>query len=519
MAGRLRSTRAQSARVFSLSYLYTVEPSKAKKYTELPEELPETPAGHYGTPLIGGKLAGSEYEHNPQFATSRARALMVSKMLRTSPVLAMAENHITGRITAVQLRVKRGEGTSDEAAEAVEKWLGLGAHQDSGGRLGGGMSTDDLMRHLLSARIYGNCLMSESWKYDDDEGLYFCELHRRRQESFDAWITERNSERLVAVLQRSSFAATRHILPIGESLWIVNRDDLGWYNGVSEFRSIYSHWRSTQLRYRLEDLIANKYASPPVAAKLNLERFAKFANGPNSAPPTKEDFTNEIAHMSAKLAGLHSEEDGHILFPDYWDFTPRSITGNYDPTKLIESASHHERLMAEKLFVSWIQQGRTGSSTGSFAMVSEQSRVASDAVVDSLQWVLSALNRQTVRRFCKVNFAGLSPSEYPVVSFERGSITSPFWQTNPQAFAQFVQAGILTMGPEDERAIRLASDLPAPEEDDLPTAADRLAEKAGGRLKTGAGQREARNPSTSKKTKNKFVNRLIERDEQPEEQE
>ena len=52
----------------------------------LPTELPERPAGWYGTPIIAGKL-GSEYEHHTEWATPRRRAITISRMLRTSAVL------------------------------------------------------------------------------------------------------------------------------------------------------------------------------------------------------------------------------------------------------------------------------------------------------------------------------------------------------------------------------------------------------------------------------------------------
>ena len=84
-------------------------------------------------------------------------------------------------------------------------------------------------------------------------------------------------------------------------------------------------------------------------------------------------------------------------------------------------------------------------------MVEIQSVVAEDATIDAMQWILNALNRQTVRRFMRANFATLSPEEMPIVSFERSSIKSPFWMQNPAAFANFVTNSIITPTKEDER--------------------------------------------------------------------
>ena len=152
----------------------------------IPSELPERPAGWYGTPITAGKL-GSEYEHHTEFATPRRRALTVSRMLRTSAVLALSEELLTSRITAVKFHIQKNEEASEEAqraADALERWLGLGKYEDSGGHVMEGGSIDDLVRHICSARIYGNVAMSEAWRYDEEHGLYFCALHRRRQESY-----------------------------------------------------------------------------------------------------------------------------------------------------------------------------------------------------------------------------------------------------------------------------------------------------------------------------------------------
>ena len=146
-------------------------------------------------------------------------------------------------------------------------------------------------------------------------------------------------------------------------------------------------------------------------------------------------------------------------------------------------------------------------------MVDVQSTVIENATVDVLQWVLSSLNRQTVRRFMRANFSSLDESEYPVVSFERGSIIPPWWQSNASSFVSMVTSGIVTINEEDERSIRAASDLPTVV-DELPSATDRQANQAGGRLKTVAGQREALNPATSKKKTNDFVERLVEREDE-----
>jgi hypothetical protein len=135
-----------------------------------------------------------------------------------------------------------------------------------------------------------------------------------------------------------------------------------------------------------------------------------------------------------------------------------------------------------------------------------------------MQWICNAINRQTVSRFLKANFSKLERSEYPILSFERGAITTPWWQTNAQAFAQFVSQGIISISPDDERAVRAASDLPEPSEES-PSQVDRIAAQAGGRLKTAQGQREAAEPGSSKSQPNKFVNRLVDEDDLEENEE
>jgi hypothetical protein len=440
-------------------------------------------------------------------------------MMRTSPILSLAEEYLTGLCTSVKLVVKRTENTSEIAAEALESQFGVGKFEDAGGRIGD-QGTDDLIRHLMSARTYGHVAMSESYEYDENDGLYYIGLHRRRQESYDAYITEVGTEKLLGIMQRYGYASgsvKSRVLPLRETLWLVNRGDIGWYDGQSVFRSVYPHWRSEQLRYRLEDLAANKYADPPQQGKLLLDRFVQYANGLNGAPPTRQDFVEELNDMAGKLANLHSDENGHLLHPDWWEFVPRANQHSYNPAPLLESAGHHQRVMAERLYIAWVTQGRRGDG-GSRSMVDVQSQIIQDATIDSMQWICNAINRQTVSRFLKANFSKLERSEYPILSFERGAITTPWWQTNAQAFAQFVSQGIISISPDDERAVRAASDLPEPSEES-PSQVDRIAAQAGGRLKTAQGQREAAEPGSSKSQPNKFVNRLVDEDDLEENEE
>ena len=485
--------------------------AQAKELLDLPEELPTRPAGYYGVNMIAGKISG--FEHNFEFSSPRRRATMVTKMLRTSPVLSLAEDLITSRVTAVRLTVPRHPGVSEEAAQALEMWLGLGPYEDSGGRMGDQMTPDNLIRHLMSSKMYGHVLLSESYSYNRDEQLYFIALHRRHQMSYDTYITEKEGAgRLLAVTQRYGHmgnARRGRVLPLRESLWVVNGVS-NWHDGESVLRSVYPHWRSATMRYRLEDQLANKYADPPTVCTLDMESFFKYAHSDDGAPPTRQDLQGEIANLAERLTGLHSEESGHLIIPSFWQLSERA-RHSYDPSKLLDSASYHERVMAEKLFVSTLLQGREGG--GSYSMVKTQAELATSGIIDTLQSILSALNRQTVRRFLAVNFSNLKTSEYPYVSFERASIKTPWWQENSEAFASFVTAGILSATPEDERAIRAASDLPPIKDDDAPSALDRKATAAGGRLNTPAGQREAQRPGTSDRRANRFVNRLVQRGE------
>lgn len=496
-----------------MSSIYAISEQRAKAMIAMPEELPGRPSGWAGAPLHGGRL-GSEFEHNVTWRTPRSRALIIGKMMRTSAPLALAEEYLTGRITAVPLIVQRGEGKSDEAADALEQWLGLGKYMHNGSRLGDGMACDDLLRHAMSARTYGHVALSESYEYDDTAGLFWCSLSRRRQESYDAYLTERRTNRLAGIVQRVGYVSggiDNRVLPINQTFWLVHRPDLGWYDGRSVLRSVYPHFRSEQLRYRLEDLAANRWAAPPMQGSLDVEAFAQFANT-GGQPVTRDMYQDEISRLVKDLRNLDSSSDSHLLHPSWWSFsTVTDKAGSYNPEALLRSAEHHQRVMMERLYISFLSLGRSGSG-GSYNMASVQHQVILDATIDCLQWFCTAFNRQTVRRFLRANFSQMDPKEYPSVSFQPGAIKVPWWQSNAQSFAQFVSQGIITMSEQDERAIRAASDLPAPDEDTLPDALDRQAQNAGGRLKVPAGQRESRRPGESRKASNPYVNRLIERE-------
>ena len=457
----------------------------ARKSSPLPDQYPEAPDGHSGTPIVGGRQP-REYEHNNRLSAMRDRALIHSQMMRTSHTISLAEELLTGLVTAARLRVDRTENTDEGAADALEWWLGLGRYENSGGRLGVG-TTDALVRHMMSARMYGNVLLSESWEYDKARGLYACALHRRRQTSYMHFIVD-DRERLIAVEQRLDplGRSSNAMLHIDRSLWMVNRPDIGWHRGESILRSVFGDWRDAQNGKRTLASIVHRHGDPPVIATLDVAKFTK-ALAADGLSPTIELIGQEIADFESKVNGLASDQFGHLIKADWWTVEPRSNHEvNFDG--IIGVINFHQRCIAERLYIAWVQQGRAGTG-GSRAMVDTQSKVITDAVVDSLQWVVQGLNAQTVRRFLDVNFSNLSEEERPVVTFDVGSIRPPKWAENPTAFASMVAQRLITPTPALEQSLRARLDLPPAGEDELPGVDDRAAARAGGASRTPAGQR------------------------------
>ena len=103
-------------------------------------------------------------------------------------------------------------------------------------------------------------------------------------------------------------------------------------------------------------------------------------------------------------------------------------------------------------------------------MVSVQSEAVNDTTIDLCEYICTALNRQSIKRFLKINFSGLDESEYPTLSFAKASVKMPWWQRSSADFVNFIQAGVLSMTEEDERMIRMSSGLPPISDDDAPDA-------------------------------------------------
>lgn len=477
---------------------------RAREFRDMPAELLENPAGHEAH-VIGGRL-DSDFEHNVEFLAPRRRALMISRMLRTSPIIALGESYLTSRATAVEYHIDRA-GKSDEVCDALESWLGVGDFRRTGGMMGQDFGFDDLVRHCLSSVFFGHVAIAESYRFDGD--LYQIGFHRRRQESYHSYVMDKD-ERLIGIRQHAAHGAPANtrstLIPLNECLWLVNRGDLVPHSGRSILRPCFGFWRSEQAAYSLLDLVISKYGDPPLKGTIDVERFTEYANGRDGAPPTRDAFDEEIRSMQNALTGLMSDESAHLLYPDFWSF--KEIASDFNPSPILQCVSHFQRGISERLYIAWQTQGRMNDS-GSRAMVSVQSEAVNDTTIDLCEYICTALNRQSIKRFLKINFSGLDESEYPTLSFAKASVKMPWWQRSSADFVNFIQAGVLSMTEEDERMIRMSSGLPPISDDDAPDALDRLANRAGGRLNTVAGQREARTPAKSKPTKNKFVNRLV----------
>jgi len=267
---------------------------------------------------------------------------------------------------------------------------------------------------------------------------------------------------------------------------MVSRHDIGWHRGESILRSVFGAWRDEQEGLRTLASIVHRHGDPPVIATLNVAEYAKVLAADGLAISV-ELIDQEMADFEAKVNGLSSDQFGHLIKPTWWTIEPRSNQEvNFDG--IIGVINFHQRCIAERLYIAWVQQGRAGTG-GSRAMVDTQSKVITDAVIDSLQWLVQGLNVQTASRFLDVNFSKLSEPQRPVITFDAGSIRPPKWAENPAAFAAMVGERLITPTPALEQALRARMDLPAADVDGLPSADDRAASRAGGASKTPAGQR------------------------------
>lgn len=462
----------------------------------------------YAGALSGG-LSGTQrwrdWEHNRDLVTPRDRFRAYRKVARSHSVTAGSIDaaHVINASHMVEVEV--GAGQSEEAATALRRYHGIGDAADDAPLCG--MAWHDLVAHFVDAAIqYGAQMLAVGYSEPGDDGLVAPVLEPRRIVNlWEYHMTPRGD--LAAVELRSD---AMHITGT-EGVYVPRFDDDGrvrliwgaWrggtniaagegFDGLPVLRSVLGDAQDSLSFRQMMRVAAHLAAVGKWHAKVDFEKVGA------------EMFGHEWQSKSAEERGAaYRAYTSHIVSHlDYLanDVKPGLVTGThtevglladgkaFDPARFIQPIDSTDRAVAERFWTAWLQQGRAGSG-GSRSMVQTQSDMLFQAVSGYVEWVIGILRTQLHPTFYRLNFPNLPVEERP--SIKVSGLKTPEFIRNAEAFHGYLDRMGVPLGPEAVQRVFTAFGMPAPDVDDVPSAADQRAAAVGGALRTEAGQRAA----------------------------
>jgi hypothetical protein len=430
---------------------------------------PSRPAGHSGRPYLHGHRP-PEYEHNRAISNDRQRALKYERMMRECAALHVGYGLMCDLLMTAGLSVRVGESTSEEAADLLARNFGLDKHE------GGGVcrkSSDDIIRTMSTGLLFGSVVLAEDWEQRDG-AYHLADLHYRWPGSLQWWFSDEH-ERLTAI-QQSPTAWTGSsadlVMPIDSVLYAARWPEMGGYQGVGMLRPCVGPYDTDRDAALQVDVTVQRYGTPSPVAKMDPELAERYFGGDEDA------VLRERNRMDITLREYLGHEHARMVLAPWWSLDYYGGSRIFDPGPInsVRLAAQREMLMV--FGAQFLTVGGEGSS-GSFSAIQVQADTASRAIRNHLDWMLSALNGQSVRRLLDANFgAALKREERPRLEYT-GIGTKAFADVLDKLRALYGVA--LTPQAADEDALRAALDLP-PLEDATRAAATPQVRQAGARV-------------------------------------
>jgi len=462
--------------------------------------------GYAGTLSAGlsGTQRWRDWEHNRDLITPRDRFRAYRKVVRSHPVVAGSVDTMHTLIASHMVEVEAGPGQSEEAAAALRRYHGIGDAADDMPACG--MAWHDVVAHFADAAIqYGAQMLAVGFGEPGDDGLVAPVLEPRRIVNlWEYHMTPRGD--LAAVELR---ADTMHITG-AEGVYVPRFDDDGrvrlvwgaWrggtniaagegFDGLPILRSVLGDAQDSLSFRQMMRVAAHLAAVGKWHAKVDFEAVGR-ESGPEWAAKTSEErgayYSSYTTFVANHLNGLANDVRPGIVTGKHTEIGMLADGKAFDPARFIQPIDSTDRAIAERFWTAWLQQGRAGSG-GSRSMVQTQADMLFQAVSGYVEWVIGILRTQLHPTFYRLNFPNLPVEERP--SIKVSGLKTPEFIRSAEAFHGYLDRMGVPLGPEAVQRVFTAFGMPAPDANDVPSAADQRAVAVGGALRTEAGQRAA----------------------------
>lgn len=425
------------------------------------------PAGNSGRPYVFGTRP-SEFEHNRAIANDRARALLYERMLRECGALHVGRGLLLDLLMTASLTVRTTDSTSEEAAELLTRCFGVDEHEGAGVCT---QSTDDIIRTMATGLDFGCVVLAE--EHTEQDGAYYLRrLHYRWPGASQYWLTD-EYEQLVAIQQAptawASASAGSLIMPIERVLYAARWPEMGGYQGVGMLRPCLGPYNTARDAALQLDVTVQRYATPSPVATMDPELTDRYFGGDVDAVLAERN------RMDTTLKEYIGHERARMVLAPWWRLDYYGGNRIFDPAPILAVSAAAQREMLMVYGAQFLTVGGAGSS-GSYSAIQVQAKTAERSVRNHLDWMLSALNGQVVRRLLDANFGdALRPHERPRLEYT--GVQAKAFAEVLDKLALLYGSGLLTAQEADEDALRAALDL-APLEDATRAAATQQVRQA-----------------------------------------
>lgn len=214
----------------------------------------------------------------------------------------------------------------------------------------------------------------------------------------------------------------------------------GDLQGQSILRTAYKHWYYKDNFYKIDSIQKERHGLGVPKGKLPIGY-------------TPQDKANAIQLLS----NVRTNEKGYILEPPGdWNFEFMQVPGNL--VNALESAEHHDKMIAQTILAQFLNAVSAGSSAGGSRAASA---VMFDLFLKSLKHVVNGIvaqfNKDLIPRLVDYNYPNVS--NYPHLCVQKIGDTRDAQQI-AAALGNLASNGLITPDLDTENSIRESLDLP-----------------------------------------------------------
>lgn len=379
--------------------------------------------GSTGTIIVGGILSNVDY--NPQL-TGTQRVLVYDEMRKGDATVRAALLAVKLPILSANWYIKEFDQTPQSLE--MKDFINERLFNDMD------IPWNDWLRHCMNYLDYGSMVFEKVYKLLDNGQIGWKKFAPRLTNTIYRWRMPDNvTEGITQIIPTGGLRG----IPIWKAMVFINEQEGENYEGISLLRAAYQAWYFKTSMYKIDAIATERQGLGIPYVKV---------------PPNASD--NDRNTINELLQNLRANESANIQVPVGWDVGFMDTHGTTVKTAK-DMIMHYDRQISKSVLAQFLELG--GTSTGSFALSSDQSQLfllSLKAIANKIQGVL---NIDAIRELCDMNFS-VPLKNYPTLEYGRiGNVDIEKLST---ALFRLAQGGLISASPELEQYLTNILDIP-----------------------------------------------------------